>query len=340
MQSASSAWFCPEKDIVPVPCNGSRKTAIIQLCLRGYSKTMQALPGSWSTEAADLTCGSRLRRSVTLASPLKMLALKASETRQTYSRQCLHGDIDAGEDKPYVRFEHAKAALEWACAKLGLPRPIIVPPDVAMHFYWPISEPITDIKIWRAYAEGLLAALQRQGLKLDAQCSVDPVRLLRPPGTLNHKRGMQASVTVESWGAGAVHISAFDAFRIQARRCRSHAADAGPRDPLPLVKFPVVLRRCRQLNHFARVLGNVSEPSWKACVGVLAFVENGRAIAHEWSKGDPRYDQDETDKKFDAHLKLSGPTTCAYFQKENPGLCNSCTWRSPRLKTPLAIGAR
>jgi hypothetical protein len=67
-----------------------------------------------------------------------------------HSRQCFHGDIDVGEDKSYVRFEHAKAALEWACAKLGLPRPIIVRSGRGLHFYWPISEPITDIKIWRA----------------------------------------------------------------------------------------------------------------------------------------------------------------------------------------------
>jgi len=49
--------------------------------------------------------------------------------------------------------------------------------------------------------------------------------------------------------------------------------------------------------HSARVaqLGAVSEPAWKSCLGVLAFVENGRAISHEYSRGDPRYDPAETD---------------------------------------------
>jgi hypothetical protein len=145
---------------------------------------------------------------------------------------------------------------------------------------------ITDMRLWRAYAEGTLAALEGHGLKLDSQCSIDPVRLLRPPGTLNHKNGKPVPVLVDSWGSGRVPIAMFERFKAWERRPfvrsskpRGGAAAREGRAPLPLAEFPAVLRRCRQINNFARKLGAVSEPEWKACLGVLAFVENGREIA-------------------------------------------------------------
>jgi hypothetical protein len=103
-------------------------------------------------------------------------------------------------------------------------------------------------------------------------------------------------------------------------------------------QFGKVLARCRQLNHFARMAGRVSEPEWKGCLGVLTFAENGRELAHSYSAGDPRYNPEETDRKFDARQKLSGPTTCAYFQKLDPAPCDACTWRSASLVTPLNVG--
>jgi hypothetical protein len=255
-----------------------------------------------------------------------------------HSRQCFHGDLDCGETKPYLRFDHAKAALGLATAKLGLPSPIVVRSGNGLHFYFPLTEQITDMRLWRAYADGLRAALVGQGLKLDAPCSTDPVRLLRPPGTLNHKGGKPRPVTAEDWGTGPVPLSTYNPFKKRPLRASKPRPGIDARAPLPLAEFPAVLRRCRQINNFARKLGAVSEPAWKACFGVLAFVENGRAIAHAYSKGDPRYDPDETDRKFDERCKLIGPTTCRHFQTLDNGLCAACTWRSPALASPLRIG--
>jgi len=250
-----------------------------------------------------------------------------------HSRQCFHGDIDVGEDKSYLRFEHAKAALGLACARLALPSPIIVCSGHGLHFYFPLTEPLIDVRLWRTYATGLRAALEGHGLKLDATCSTDPVRLLRPPGISNHKSGNPLPVLVDGWGSGPVSLSAFDAFKERTRRSHKPrvSGTASIRRPLPLAEFPAVLKRCCQLNAFARKLGAVSEPEWKAALGVLAFVESGREIAHEYSRGDPRYDPAETDRKFDERCKLIGPTTCRHFQTLGNGLCATCTWRSTSL---------
>ncbi len=252
------------------------------------------------------------------------------------ARQCFHGDVDVGEDKPYVRFDHAKAALGWAIAKLGLPSPVTVCSGHGLHFYWPLTAPMSDVRLWRAYAGGIAGALEGQGLKLDKQCSADPVRLLRPPGTANHKGGNRLPVFVDSWGDGPVELGIFDKLKLKVRRKFREQVHACA--PLPATEFPAVLRRCRQINDFARKMGAVPEPQWKACLGVLAFVEHGREIAHEYSKGDLRYDPDETDKKFDERCKLSGPSTCMQFQSLGNGLCEACTWRSPAISSPLLVG--
>lgn len=256
-----------------------------------------------------------------------------------HSRRCLHGDVDVGEYRPYVRFEHAKAKLELVVVRLGLPMPIIVRSGHGLHFYWPLSEPVADTRVWRAYAGGILAALVGQGLKLDAPCSGDPVRLLRPPGTFNHKHGMKLPVAVDGWGAGPVSLAAFDKFKPKACKPRGAVSPAA-HQPLLIDELPTVLRRCRQLNNFARKIGDVPEPEWKACLGVLAFVQGGRELAHEYSKGHPEYDPAETDKKFDDRTKLSGPTTCKHFQSLDNGHCGVCTWKSSLLASPLSIGRR
>ena len=131
-----------------------------------------------------------------------------------HSRQCFHGDIDCGEDKPYPRFDHAQAALGLAVARLEVQNPIIVRSGHGLHFYWPLIEPVADIRLWRDYAAGLLAALEGQGIKLDTQCSTDPVRLLRPPGTCNHKNDAKLPVCVEDWGSAPAPLSTFDRFRL------------------------------------------------------------------------------------------------------------------------------
>src|ERR1700730_320139 len=59
--------------------------------------------------------------------------------------------------------------------------------------------------------------------------------------------------------------------------------------------------RCANMAHFAETgcAQKGEEPLWKACLGVLAFAENGDKVAHKWSAKDGRYGQGETQKKID-----------------------------------------
>ena len=63
---------------------------------------------------------------------------------------------------------------------------MIVNSGDGLHVYWISDVPLSPDE-WRAYADGLEALLLREGVKCDAGLTTDVARILRVPGTLNHK---------------------------------------------------------------------------------------------------------------------------------------------------------
>ena len=72
-------------------------------------------------------------------------------------------------------------------------------------------------------------------------------------------------------------------------------------------------------------------------MGVLAHCQDGEEIAHEWSQGDERYDEQETQDKYDRSAAIGAPVTCAHFAGINPEGCNGCPF-SGRITTPVQLG--
>jgi hypothetical protein len=80
----------------------------------------------------------------------------------------------------------------------------------------------------------------------------------------------------------------------------------------------------------------VPEPHWHAALGVLAFCEDGAAVAHSWS--DPEWHA-AIDEKLARVRQLTGATTCAKLQSVNPTPCAACKHRGA-IKSPITLGAR
>jgi hypothetical protein len=106
-------------------------------------------------------------------------------------------DVDVGnkldpvtgkpETKHYDTAAEAWAAVSAFRKVVGLPSPsAVVNSGGGLHIYWINSSPLTPAD-WRPYAEGLKALLLREGVKCDAGLTTDDVRILRVPGTFNHK---------------------------------------------------------------------------------------------------------------------------------------------------------
>ncbi|QIG96816.1 DUF3987 domain-containing protein [Bradyrhizobium sp. 6(2017)] len=96
-------------------------------------------------------------------------------------------DVKPGDAKHYHALTEAFDALKAFRQRVGLPPPsMVVNSGGGLHVYW-ISDTPLSVHEWRPYAEGLKALLLREGIKCDTGLTTDAARILRVPGTLNHK---------------------------------------------------------------------------------------------------------------------------------------------------------
>lgn len=96
-------------------------------------------------------------------------------------------DVKPGDPKHYHTMTEAFDALKAFWEKVALPVPsMIVNSGGGFHVYWISDTPLTFDE-WRPYASGLKALLLSEGVKCDTGLTTDAARILRVPGTLNHK---------------------------------------------------------------------------------------------------------------------------------------------------------
>lgn len=106
-------------------------------------------------------------------------------------------DIDI-KDKGYASHIDAFAAITEAVDKGALPKPdLFVNSGGGIHVYWILPRPCGPDE-WMNYAGGIAGKLVNAGIRFDQQCTVDQVRVLRLPQTLNHK--FTPPRAVKCWG--------------------------------------------------------------------------------------------------------------------------------------------
>lgn len=106
-------------------------------------------------------------------------------------------DIDVkDETKGYKSITDAITALGNFRTAAGLPKPsMVVGSGGGIHVYWLTNRPMT-IEEWYPLAVALVAATVAHGLKCDTGVTTDAARVLRVPGTLNHKTEPAKPVTI------------------------------------------------------------------------------------------------------------------------------------------------
>ena len=93
--------------------------------------------------------------------------------------------------------------------------------------------------------------------------------------------------------------------------------------------------QCRQLGAMRDTLGQMPEPVWHACLGVLAHTMDD-SLAHEWSQETSVTIHEQTQEKLDRQRAI-GPTTCARFEALNPQGCQGCPHQG-KIGSPLQLG--
>ena len=247
-------------------------------------------------------------------------------------------DLDCGEGKGYAtQMEAAQALLKFTTAT-NLPFPTLVSSGYGVHAYWPLAEALPAAR-WLPLAQGLKRLCAAHGLRIDPTVPADAARILRPVGTFNYKDPTNPKPVTCGALMGPFPLAALEPIFLPGRVPQAgllQIADAlTSTDSRPAYAQNIALQ-CAQIEAMAHTKGQMSEPEWHACMGILAFCADGQTFAHEWSKGDPRYSQAETQGKFDRAKALTGPTTCAHFQSIN-ALCLGCP-QAGNLASPVQLG--
>lgn len=265
--------------------------------------------------------------------------------------KALRVDIDAGEEKfakhpngayPTQR-DALKATIDFIKAT-GLIPTLIVSSGEGLHVYWCLTEPV-DPEPWREASVLLNAVGRTNGLKIDAGCTADSARVLRPVGS-PHKNGSRVAVlkaTGKVWAfdelralLGTFQEAAEEAFALPAPRLpKVHNIND---DVLATTSPPSSLARvaehCSAVGLMRDKEGCIPEPMWRAVLGVAKYCEDGEELAHEWSSGYDGYNARETQEKLDRWE--TPPTTCAHFQPMHDG-CATCQYRG-KITTPKQLG--
>ena len=227
-----------------------------------------------------------------------------------------------------------------------------------LHGYWILKEPWEfESNDERQEAQMLLKSLEQTiryyaGQKgWDIDPTADLARVLRIPGTYNHKQNESRKVEILELNDNRYNPSEFEEYLIdqqlnydlkeqskgeisdavkattKTNRKTGNAANAKstPRsrpggssdsDGFNYGPAALILENCYFIKYCQKHPGTLSEPEWYAMVSNVARGEGGMDLVHELSSPYPGYSQKETDKKIEHALNNGYPHTCEYIEDE------------------------
>ena len=284
-------------------------------------------------------------------------------------------DIDVKPDDGYATMNEAEDALAKFVADAKMPvASAIVCSGSGLHVYW-ISDTPFSVAEWQLYADGLKTLAMHHGLKCDYGLTIDSARVLRVPGTYNHKTNPPKPVVLKPLGAShnfatalahvaavipvtltvnSEQVMALDLSKFQGKKPSPLFAHLDARndnlaegiytqDDTPL-DYSGVFIGCPHFRHTFETHGAENgQGLWMLDVLASTFFDDGYRIAHTLSKGYETYAGDETDRMWDrkkrerGELGLGWPG-CSAFENEGCKLCATCAHRG-KIKSPLNLAA-
>ena len=257
-------------------------------------------------------------------------------------------DLDCGPTKDYATQTEALAALRTFCKQAKLPRPTLINSGRGVHVYWRLVSPVSR-ETWHPVAERLKALCKRTGLHADPVVTADAARVLRVPGTHNHKDEPPTEVVVVGEFGAAVEFVEFSNMLGDEDDVLAKAKKYVPREADALMqalsgsivsKFKTIMMKtvagkgCAQLGNAVANQADMSEPVWRAALSIAKFCADGGKAIHKISEKHPDYSHDATEEKVSL---IKGPYLCERFDEYKPGVCPTCpNWG--KIKSPISLG--
>jgi len=261
-------------------------------------------------------------------------------------------DLDCGKDKGDKGFPTQQAAVKAVrvfCQAHQLPKPTMVNSGRGLHVYWTMDEDL-EKDSWVPLAQRFKQMCINHGLNIDPVVPADSARVLRCPGTRNHKDSPPKNVAVLADLEPVVSLDKFKAILdhyvpegvVPAKKTRSSATDPMMASLMgnATSRFKTILeksakgRGCLQLANLTTNQADVEEPLWRAGLSIAVNCVDGEKAIHIISRRHPDYDADVTERKAKA---TAGPYHCATFDSLNPGICANCP-NNGKLTSPIQLG--
>lgn len=296
-------------------------------------------------------------------------AANTAKSENVVAKNELYIDVDCGKSKPYPDKTAGFEALKEFIEETHLPRPTIIDSGNGLHVHWFFSVPLPSHR-WKELAEKLKDAHNRVGFKVDGACTADIVRVLRFPGSVNFKGGNTAEILnpikyydpetleqkldeylkgdVNDEGDSPNPTNQKNIFKEAKRISGGLNGKAQPSELSKLlisnkthlfqkiVEISLKDEGCAQIKYAVEHKTDLPEPLWRGMLSTAQYCEDRDWAIHEFSKGYPNYDPEETENKANG---TAGPYTCETYEKMDQGeLCKSCAHKG-KIKAPIVLGA-
>ena len=260
-------------------------------------------------------------------------------------------DIDIAHEAH--KASHYPKSVEEALSiiqEFPLPPTIIINSGYGLHVYWLFKELWvleTDEERERAkqyssdFQKTMQAIFKRKGYEIDN--TQDLARLLRVPGTLNHKMDTAVEVKIlaldesKRYNNGDLEQYFLDETLAMTVPAKPAALREGSGNFQPTYMEAILHPKgCRWMGHCKDDSQFLTEPEWHAGLTVTNCCEDADYWAHEMSKNYDGYTEEETAEKL-AYIQKRDyrPVTCEYVQNKFSGYCDDC---QHKVKSPIVVG--
>src|ERR1700685_2860339 len=161
-----------------------------------------------------------------------------------------------------------------------------------VHAFVPFAEPV-DYKTFYSAARQLVAHTKNV-LGFDSSCTMNPVGILRVPGSINSKK--KKAVEVLQWGEAFHRPKYVNGTSLEGEKKEQDYLDRR----YASVTLADLVDTCGHIRQLAAGWNDQPYESWLGCATVLKRVEGGVGAFHEWSKQSVQWESEEvTQAKID-----------------------------------------